>query len=270
MWLFHPTLLKNWTFEPVSWVQNLGWFEHIKTICSGNTEWCTYNRLSLVEPNPPSKDIADIVEQANAHQSLYGFDGTSWSHMHGPVVFRAWDKCVGVAGPIHLIKNLREYNPDPWQWENISVVDVDPLIALTYLPNSISRGIKFPLSETLAGWSMVQDSSIARTLDPSRIIHKLSDTTWLVRNGTISVTDINMPYGYTVPMLRKILLDTETTHAWVSDTKQWSGWLPDADEDLDTLHVWNNTLFLNVKEFLKETEGSNLITSYSKINFHVD
>jgi hypothetical protein len=269
VWLFHPNLFKNWTVEKVSWVQNLGWFDKLADIAESSSEWCTYNTHALQQLDPSGKSISDILDQPNADQSLYCYD-EEWIHINGPIIFRAWDKCVGVCGPIHLIKNLKEYNDDPWQWPNIHIIDVDPTLTLTYHSKSFARGINLPLVEELAGWSVVQDSCIAGVINTNKIIHKLSDTTWLVRNGTISITDIQMPYGYNVPMLRKILWDTTTTHAWVSDSRQWSGWLPDGDEDLDTLHVWNNTLFLNVKEFLQKTEGETLITSYPKINFHVD
>lgn len=129
-WLVPAKVLVHWTFYLRPWVKSIGWFEDLIHGASDDVQ----SPWTITGPHKVdvSKYI-QIVSDLKAEEKIYRFDGAEWHHIHGPILFtyRPNDTetyLVGYMVPKHLLSSEHEAE-DPWVWENLTTVDVTPVIA---------------------------------------------------------------------------------------------------------------------------------------------
>jgi hypothetical protein len=129
VWLCHTDLFTwHWTIGQQDWVRNLGWFSRLQSLSANSgTGWILFGDAAN---EPPQRTLYPIVADPSNRRKLFKWDGVSWSHLPGPVVFSAEGVIAGFAGIHTLVNSYVASQQDPWTWKGIQVVEVDPLVAV--------------------------------------------------------------------------------------------------------------------------------------------
>ncbi len=138
-WLAHSNLFtEHWIIETKSWVRHLGWFTKFQTSAIDSLGWAQYgeHELSIL-------DYVNIVDAAESEKKLYRYHEGTWTHMEGPVLFivkktDAETYIAGWAGPSDVISRLKKKSDNPWDWEGINIVEVDPISAVFTFQKNLS------------------------------------------------------------------------------------------------------------------------------------
>lgn len=129
-WLAHSDLFtKHWVFEKKSWAKNLGWMSDLEKTAKLNT-WAIHGDHELT-----ISDYVNIVDGMDAEKNLYCYNDGTWDYISGPVVFvvpkgEHETFIAAVAGPKEVLDRLKEQDSNPWNWEGIFIIEVDPKIAV--------------------------------------------------------------------------------------------------------------------------------------------
>lgn len=127
-WLVHSELLNKWAWHREDWVRNLGWADEMYHTLLNDYGWHVFGNANLT-----IKDYIDIVTAEHAEERMYCFKNGRWDYVDGPALFvyRKNEQeafIAGYTGRYETVKPLE--GTDPWEWENITVIDVDPEIAV--------------------------------------------------------------------------------------------------------------------------------------------
>ena len=136
-WLGHSDLFNtHWIVETKSWVRNLGWFsefqESVKECCG----WAQYGNHELT-----TVDYVNIIDAKDAEKKLYKYHEGTWEHFSGPILFVVKKNAeetyiAGWAGPAKLITKLKQQSDNPWDWDGINLVEVNPFsVIVTFSKN---------------------------------------------------------------------------------------------------------------------------------------
>lgn len=127
VWLCHTSLFNNWTIGKWDWVRTLGWFSRLQALAENSTPgWIMFGD----DEEPPQRTLYPIVSDPKNRHKLFKWDGMSWHHLPGPIVFSTENVSVAWAGDKQTIKDLLATRWDPWSWPKIQVVEVDSSIAV--------------------------------------------------------------------------------------------------------------------------------------------
>lgn len=128
-WLFHENLFKEyWVVEKKSWARDLGWIEELRNSKVSGWGVIGAQELSVM-------DYINIVDLDDADKKLYKYVDGKWEHISGPVIFSVKKDddqtfIVGWAGDPKVIERLKKKTANPWDWKGITIIDINPTIAL--------------------------------------------------------------------------------------------------------------------------------------------
>lgn len=139
-WLVHSNLFKkHWAIETKEWARTLGWFGDLVDTVKQENGWCLWGEKQLT-----LHDYITIIDEINSEKKLYCFKEDKWSHMAGPVLFVVRKNSeevfvAGWAGDKNLLKKLKSKTDNPWEWEGISLIEVDPLAAIYAVKGTLKK-----------------------------------------------------------------------------------------------------------------------------------
>jgi hypothetical protein len=271
-WLLHSSLFQGyWKVYQSPWVRSLGWVKRLHDIAKNSEGWIIVGPSNITD-----EDIVEIVSSPDSYNTLYQYKNGVWSYFPGPVILRFKDKIAGYMGNMLTIQEKMCENSDPWKWEGIQIIDVDAQIAVK-VDIEKQAGVFQAFNaacKLVDGWmvlSTVGDvpKDALDTMINSEVICQLEKGIWLINSKEFSLANVRMAPGYDLNDLRSALEKCDAAYAWVSDTRDWPGWLPPDKYGLDKVHVWpdkyqvfGSELFVPVKRFLKETEGADTMNSF--------
>ena len=289
-WLLNADLFKeHWIVETKAWCRDLGWFDKLKRTAQATQGWFVHGKADLKED-----EVIGIVDQPEAKERLHCFFNDQWWTYEGPVLLVAHGRVAGWAGPKIIIDDLKlTGGDDPWEWPNIQLIDVDPKITVNlnieHYGTSVWDSAAFEAfsvaSKLVNGWMLlsnggqttVDKSQIAHALDADSesIIHKVNNNVWLLNSKKFSLANVRLKPGYDVGDLRETLRTCGSKFAWVSDSRDWPGWLPKDQYQMECIHVWpdenqkfGSELFIPVERFLELTVGAEDLNAYPDIVFY--
>lgn len=130
-WLVHSNLFtKHWVIETKDWARTLGWFTDFVEASKIDTGWNITGSHELTV-----FDYINIIDELNADKKLYCYKAGKWEHINGPVLFvvkKSSDEVfiAGWAGEKKLLQKLKAKSSNPWDWEGINMIEVNPLAAI--------------------------------------------------------------------------------------------------------------------------------------------
>lgn len=289
-WLLNADLFKDhWVVETKAWCRDLGWFDRLRKTALASQGWFVSGKAELKE-----EEIIGIVDQPEAKERLHCYHNDQWWTYEGPVLLVAHGRVAGWAGPKIIIDDLKlTGGDDPWEWPNIQLIDIDPKITVNLDIERHGTNIwdsatfeTFGVASKLAnGWMLmssqagapVDKNQIAKVLDSDSesIIHKLNSNVWLLNTKHFSLANVRLKPGYDLGDLRDALTKCGSKFAWISDTRDWPGWLPKDQYQMECIHVWpdeqqkfGSELFIPVDRFLELTIGAEDLNEYPDIVFY--
>ncbi len=289
-WLLNADLFKqHWIVELKPWARDLGWFSKLEKTALATQGWFTSGPGSLDD-----EAIIGIVDQPDAKERLHCYHNDQWWTYEGPVLLVAHGRVAGWAGPKVIIDDAKLMEEDPWQWPNIQLIDVEAKVTINldieHYGNNIwdsSTFETFGVASKLAnGWMLmssggqggtVDKSQIAKVLDSDSesVIHKLNNNVWLLNTKHFSLANVRLKPGYDLTDLRDHLTKCGSKFAWVSDSRDWPGFLPKDQYQMECIHVWpdehqqfGSELFIPVDRFLELTIGAEDLNAYPDIVFY--
>jgi hypothetical protein len=288
-WLLHADLFKqHWIVEMKPWARNLGWFTKLQRTALAAQGWFVSGSNTLDD-----EAVIGIVDQPEAKERLHCYHNDQWWTYEGPVLLVAHGRVAGWAGPKVIIDDAKLMEEDPWQWPNIQLIDVEAKVTVTLdiekdrldVFNSSAYDTFTTASNLANGWMILSSGSkeyidkdeIAKVLDndSESIVHKLDNNVWLLNTKQFSLANVRLKPGYDLNDLRTSLSKCDAKFAWVSDTRDWPGWLPKDQYQMECIHVWpdenqkfGSELFIPVSRFLELTIGAEDLNAYPDIVFY--
>jgi len=288
-WLLHADLFKqHWIVEMKPWARNLGWFTKLQRTALAAQGWFVSGSTELDD-----EAVIGIVDQPEAKERLHCYHNDQWWTYEGPVLLVAHGRIAGWAGPKVIIDDAKLMEEDPWQWPNIQLIDVEAKVTVTLdiekdrldVFNSSAYDTFTTASNLANGWMILSSGSkeyidkdeIAKVLDndSESIVHKLDNNVWLLNTKQFSLANVRLKPGYDLNDLRTSLSKCDAKFAWVSDTRDWPGWLPKDQYQMECIHVWpdenqkfGSELFIPVSRFLELTIGAEDLNAYPDIVFY--
>jgi hypothetical protein len=272
-WLLHSSVFENWVIERSDWVSSLGWFDKLVKTAASSNGWIAIGKKSLNDT-----DVLSIVQVENAKGMMFSFKDSEFSYYPGPTILRYQNKIAGIAGPKEVIEKCKEASENPWEWEKIQVIDVDAVLSFTFvdIPLSTKTLAAFDVAQNIAkGWMIVSLTGDASreavdAASSGKTICKLQDGVWAIDTEKFNISSVRVKTSFDVSDLRTALESVTTKFVWVSDLREWPGWLPESDDDLNNLHVWSGgtEMFIPVEKFLLVTETISDLNSFPGIVFH--
>lgn len=129
-WLGHTDLFtKHWIVEKKHWVRSLGWVDDFIDTVRDAGGWVQAGDKELT-----TLDYINIIDAVGSEQKLYRYDGGTWEHISGPVVFVVTKDdqkfIVGWAGDAKTINKYKKESDNAWDWPEKIIVEIDPVVAL--------------------------------------------------------------------------------------------------------------------------------------------
>jgi len=126
-WLIHSDLLdKHWIVEGKPWARTLGWFSVMKEQLLATGGWMLFGdaKLELL-------DYVNIIDAVDSEKKLYCYSEGKWQYISGPILLTVKKDTgehyvVGWAGEKRKLDQLKKKSPDPWKWEGITSIEINP------------------------------------------------------------------------------------------------------------------------------------------------